>query len=115
MMSPGQGDIFLVNLDPTVGTEMAKTRPGVIVSNDFANRGSHRVSIAPITSANVEKIFPFEVALHAGPDTGLSVDSKVACDQIRSIDKRRLIKKLGSVSQDSLDKIKEAILLHFAI
>ena len=49
MKIPKQGDIYLVSLDPTIGTEISKTRPGVVVSNDYANKGSKRVSIVPIT------------------------------------------------------------------
>ena len=61
MTPPKQGDIYLVALDPTIGTEMAKTRPGVIVSNNHANKGSNRVSVVPITSSNITNIYPFEV------------------------------------------------------
>ncbi len=71
MMISKQGGIYLVALDPTIGTEMAKTRPGIVVSNDYANKGSKRVSIVPITSSNIEKVFPFEVLLNAVPETGL--------------------------------------------
>ena len=115
MIIPKQGDIYLVSLDPTIGTEMSKTRPGVIVSNNSANKCSSRISIAPITSANVGKVYPFEVLLPATPETGLNSDSKVACDQVRSIDKQRLVIKLGSVNQELLEKIKGALRLHFAI
>lgn len=76
MTTPKQGDIYLVALDPTIGTEMSKTRPGVVVSNDYANRGAKRVSIVPITSSNIEKVFPFEVLLKATSETGLNFDSK---------------------------------------
>ncbi|HHT9146612.1 MAG: type II toxin-antitoxin system PemK/MazF family toxin [Candidatus Brocadiaceae bacterium] len=93
MIAPKQGDIYLVTLDPTIGTEMAKTRPGVIVSNDHANKGSNRVSVVPITSSNIAKVYPFEVFLSAKSETGLNYDSKIACDQVRSVDKRRLLKK----------------------
>lgn len=115
MITPKQGDIYLVVLDPTIGTEMAKTRPGVIISNDHANKGSNRVSIVPITSSNVVKVYPFEVFLPAKSGSSLTCDSKIACDQVRSIDKRRLLKKLGSVSYDTMEGIKAALRLHFAL
>ena len=115
MIAPKQGDIYLVTLDPTIGTEMAKTRPGVIVSNDYANKGSNRVSVVPITSSNIAKVYPFEVFLSAKSETGLNYDSKIACDQVRSVDKRRLLKKLGSVSLDTMDGIKAALRIHFAL
>ena len=113
MITPNQGDIYLVELDPTIGTEMAKTRPGVIVSNDYANKGSTRVSIAPITSANIARVYPFEVLLLANEETGLNFDSKVACDQVRSIDKNRLLRRLGAVSDDRMEQIKAALRIHF--
>ena len=115
MTIPKQGDIYLVALDPTIGAEMSKTRPGVVVSNDYANKGSKRVSIVPVTSSKTERIFPFEVLLRATLETGLNVDSKAACDQVRSIDKCRLIKNIGSVSEDSLEKIKTALGIHFGL
>ena len=102
MNTPTQGDVYLVSLDPTVGTEMGKRRPCIIVSNDYANSASNRVSIAPVTSANITNIYPFEVFLPAKSVTGLDCDSKVACDQVRSIDKSRLRGKLGSLSLDSM-------------
>lgn len=92
---------------------MSKTRPGVVVSNDYANSGSKRVSIVPITSSRIEKVFPFEVLLKVTTETGLSFDSKAACDQVRTIDKRRLLKKIGSLSGDTIEKIKAALRLHF--
>ncbi len=115
MKIPKQGDIYLVSLDPTIGTEISKTRPGVVVSNDYANKGSKRVSIVPITSSNIEKVFPFEVLLNVTPETGLKFDSKATCDQVRSIDKRRLIKNIGKVSMDTLEEIKASLGLHFGL
>ena len=115
MTTPRQGDTYLITLDPTIGTEMSKTRPGIVVSNDCANRGSNRVSIVPITSSNIEKIFPFEVLLEATTENGLTFDSKVACDQVRSVDKCRLLKKIGSVSGDTFEKIKVALRVHFGL
>jgi mRNA interferase MazF len=86
-----------------------------VVSNDSANKGSNRVSIVPLTSANISKIFPFEVLLKATSKTRLDFDSKAACDQVRSIDKRRFQKRLGSVSIDEMVKIKAALRIHFSL
>lgn len=88
-----QGEIWLVNLDPTVHSETRKTRPGLIISIDAMNHHSPRIIIAPITS-NVGKIYPFEVFL-ALDTSGLDKDSKIMLDQIRSVDKKRLVKKIG--------------------
>lgn len=95
-----QGDIYLVNLDPALHTEVAKTRPGMIISINAMNQYSPRLIIAPITSST-GKIYPFEVFLTRGSG-GLDKDSKIMLDQIRSVDKRRLIKKIGSVQREIL-------------
>ena len=95
-----QGDIYLVNLDPTLHTKVAKTRPGMIISINAMNQYSPRLIIAPITS-NLGKIYPFEVFIPSGSG-GLEKDSKIMLDQIRSLDKRRLLNKIGAVHQDIL-------------
>src|SRR3990172_3222630 len=90
-----QGDIYLINLDPTLQTEIGKTRPGLIISINAMNHNSPRLIIAPITSS-IGKIYPFEVFVPAGVG-GLEKDSKVMLDQMRSLDKRRLFKKIGII------------------
>jgi mRNA interferase MazF len=97
-----QGDIYLVNLDPALNTEAAKTRPAMIISIDAMNQYSPRLIIAPITSS-IGKIYPFEVFLIQGSG-GLDKDSKIMLDQIRSVDKRRLIKKIGAVQREIVVK-----------
>ncbi len=97
-----QGDIYLINLDPAIHTEIGKTRPGIILSINAMNQYSPRVIVAPITS-NVKKVYPFEVLIPA-ESSGLSKESKVMIDQLRSCDKRRLIKKLGTLNKEQLAK-----------
>lgn len=111
-----RGDIWVVNLDPTIGHEIKKSRPCVIIQNDFGNKYSPITIIAPITSQKIEVIRSFEVLL----DNVKSLDknSKVLLNQIRSVDKMRLINKLGKVDENVLLKVDEAIkislgLLHF--
>ena len=91
-----QGDIYLINLDPAIHTEIGKTRPGIILSINAMNQYSPRVIVAPITS-NVKKVYPFEVLIPA-ESSALPKESKVMIDQLRSCDKRRLIKKLGTLN-----------------
>jgi mRNA interferase MazF len=95
-----QGDLYLVNLDPTLHTEIGKTRPALIVSIDEMNAHLPRVLVAPISS-NVQRIYLHEVFIPAGSG-GLAKDSKIMVDQLRSIDKRRLIKKIGQVNREVL-------------
>lgn len=95
-----QGDIYLINLDPTIYTETGKIRPGLIISLNAMNNNSPRVIIAPITS-KTGKLYPFEVFIPRGVG-GLERDSKIMLDQIRSLDKRRLHKKIGTLDKEKL-------------
>ena len=97
-----QGDIYLINLDPTLQTEIGKTRPGLIISINAMNHNSPRLIIAPITSS-VGKIYPFEVFVPAGVG-GLEKDSKIMLDQLRSLDKKRLVRKIGTIEGTFLIK-----------
>ena len=103
-----RGDIWLVNLDPTIGHEIKKSRPAVIIQNNLGNKFSPITIIAPITSQKTELIYPFEVFLESR-NTGLDKDSKVLLNQVRAIDKQRLVEKLGKVDEDTLSRINEAI------
>jgi len=98
-----QGDIYLINLDPALHTEAGKIRPGIIISINAMNRYSPRLIIAPITS-NIGKVYPFEVFITRGVG-GLEKDSKIMLDQIRSLDKRRLVKKIGAINREMLVKV----------
>lgn len=110
---PKRGEVFLVCLDPTVGSEINKTRPALIISNDINNQFSEIVTVLPITSS-VGKIYPFEVNLLPG-ESGLSKKSKVKCNQIRTIDKKRLVKMLGKVSFVKTCEIEDALRIHLDI
>src|SRR5229473_1541516 len=93
---PKRGDVYLVNFDPTLGAEIQKTRPALVVQNDIANRHSAITIVAAITSQFDEPLYPTEVRIRA-PEGGLSVDSAVLLNQIRSLDKPRLMRRLGAV------------------
>ncbi|MBI2101305.1 type II toxin-antitoxin system PemK/MazF family toxin [Candidatus Woesearchaeota archaeon] len=103
-----RGDIWLVNLDPTIGHEIRKSRPAVIIQNDLGNKYSPITIIAPITSQNIEKTYPIEVVLDR-KNSGLEKVSKVLLNQIRAIDKRRLIRKLGRVDYETMAKVENSI------
>jgi mRNA interferase MazF len=108
-----KGEIYLADLNPTVGSEIAKTRPVLIVSNDINNQYAATVTIVPITSTT-EKIYPFEVFLPQG-EANLTNDSKAKANQIRTIDKLRLRKQLGKINEEILREIERAILIHLEI
>lgn len=108
-----KGEIYLADLNPTVGSEISKTRPVLIVSNDINNQYAATVTIIPITSST-EKIYPFEVFLPQG-EGNLTNDSKAKANQIRTIDKLRLRRQLGKINEETLRKIEQAILIHLEI
>lgn len=97
-----QGDIYLINLDPTIGHEIKKTRPCVIISPDEMNRNIATVIIAPMTTRS--RSYPTRVPLTFQKKKGW-----IILDQIRTLDKKRLIKKLGKVDHLTIKKIKSVI------
>ena len=103
-----RGDIWLVNLDPAVGHEIKKSRPAVIIQNDLGNEYSPITIIAPITSQGIGKAYPIEVIVDK-KSSGLEKISKILLNQIRAIDKRRLIKRLGKVDYETMAKVDASI------
>ncbi len=107
MILPKRGEVYYVNFDPTMGVEIKKTRPALIIQNDIGNTYSHATIVAAITSAKKE-ISPYEVFLKSG-EGGLQKDSIVLLNQIRTIDKKRLGKRLGMLSSESIKRIDLAV------
>jgi mRNA interferase MazF len=97
-----QYNVFIVNLDPKVGSEIKKTRPCVIISPDEMNKYLNTVVIAPITSQS--KDYPTRIKINLEGQ-----ENWVVIDQIRTIDKSRLTKKIGLLSQKETDSIKQVI------
>jgi len=110
-MNIKRGEIWLACLDPVIGKEISKTRPVVIISNDLNNKYSGTVTILPLTSKHLEKIYPFEVLLPMGSGNPPK-NSKVKADQIRTLDKQRMIRWLGQLRTDELLKVEEALKIH---
>jgi mRNA interferase MazF len=98
-----RGEIYWVNLDPTIGSEINKIRPALIVSNDNGNEYGQRVIVAPITSS-VKKVYPFEVKVDVEKKSG-----KVLLDQLRSVDKQRLSKKLSALDYETMKLVNKAL------
>ena len=97
-----QYQIVLVNLDPTVGREIKKTRPCVIISPNEMNKYLHTIVVAPITSSS--KIYPTRVEINHDKKKGW-----IVLDQIRTINRQRIIKVLGSLTDKETKKTKEVI------
>lgn len=103
-----RGEVYLVKLDPTVGSEIQKTRPAMVIQNDTSNRYSPITIIAAITSKFDNKLYPTEVLIKSG-EAGLKDDSVIVFDQLRTIDKSRIVKKLGKVSAFTLKRADMAL------
>ena len=113
-MTIKRGDIYLAALDPVIGREIAKTRPIVVVSNNLNNKHGGTVTVLPLTSQRLEKVYPFELLLPKGT-ANLPKKSKVKADQIRTLDKSRLIKRFGRLTEEQAGQIDEAVKIHLAL
>lgn len=107
-----RGEIYYANLDPTIGSEINKKRPVLIVSNNANNQASKTITVIPLTS-NTTKVYPFEVLLEI-KESGLPKPSKAQCQQVRTISKIRIedAKPAGAVGSVVMQKIKLALQLH---
>ncbi|MFA6572169.1 MAG: type II toxin-antitoxin system PemK/MazF family toxin [Bacteroidota bacterium] len=109
MVEVHRGEIVLVDLNPVIGTEQAGIRPAVIVQNDKANRVSPHSIIVPLTSKIRNAILPSHVFIGSGT-CPLTPDSVVLYEQIRVIDKRRIIKILGELPPHIINKLNTSLL-----
>lgn len=108
---PRLGEIFDVNLDPVVGSEIGKRRPALIVSNDVNNQYSQTVTVVPLTGQPSDRNYPFEVLIPKGV-AELTSDSRAKCNQVRTIDKTRLVASRGLVTAQYIPEVKEALKNH---
>src|ERR1039458_2590307 len=105
---PRRGEIYLVGFDPTVGHEIQKTRPAVVIQNDISNQHSPITVVAAISSQFSDPPFPREAVIEP-EESGLPKRSAVIVNQIRSVDRQRLQKRLGRLSGPSMERVDEAI------
>lgn len=110
MVAVARGDIVLCDLNPIIGSEQAGIRPVVILQIDRANVASPHTIIVPFTSKIRRAILPSHVFIPAG-NGGLTQDSVILCEQIRVIDKQRIVKKLGRLSDSYMSEIEKAMLI----
>ena len=107
-MTVHRGDIFYADLSPVVGSEQGGLRPVLIVQNDVGNKHSPTVIAAAITSQHEKAKLPTHIALHGGT-CGLSKDSIVLLEQIRTLDKKRLREKMGTLDPNSMSSVNSAL------
>jgi mRNA interferase MazF len=105
---PKRGEVYLVNFDPTIGSEVKKTRPALILQNNIANQYSPITIVAAITSRFDERLYPTEVLIES-KEGGLKTDSVVLLNQIRSVDRQRLIKRMGVLEPETLANVDNAL------
>ena len=104
--SPRRGEVWLVSLDPTVGHEVKKTRPAIIVTNNVYNQHNWVVQAMPLTSHNKAE---YDQVLIQPPEGGLTQTSVTLPDQLRAVDRSRLVKRLGRLSKATMRKIDASL------
>ena len=113
-MNVKRGDIYYADLSPVVGSEQGGVRPVLIIQNDVGNRYSPTVIAAAITSKQSKNKLPTHIPIEAG-DCGLQRDSVVLLEQVRTLDKRRLKEKMGSVDVQSMKAINQALSVSYGL
>lgn len=113
-MNIRRGDIYYADLSPVVGSEQGGIRPVLIIQNDVGNRFSPTVIAAAITSRDSKAKLPTHIRLYAD-NSGLSKDSVVLLEQIRTLDKRRLKEKMGTLNSYDMYKVDEALSISFGL
>ncbi len=109
-----RGDIYYADLSPVVGSEQGGVRPVLIIQNDIGNKYSPTVIATAITSQINKAKMPTHIELDAN-EYGLSKDSVVLAEQIRTIDKRRLKEKIGHIDEDLMTRVNEALEISFGL
>ena len=113
-MTIKRGDIYYADLSPVVGSEQGGVRPVLIVQNNVGNKYSPTVIAAAITSQKFKTNLPTHISVNAN-DCGLSKDSIVLLEQIRTLDKQRLKERMGNLPENDMDRIDNALSVSFGL
>jgi len=112
---PRRGDVYLVSLDPAVGAEIQKTRPAVVIQNDDANRASPITIVAAVTShTEPRRVYVTNVPVAKG-EGGLTSSSLVLLNQIRTVDRQRLIRHLGALRPETMRRVDRALAISLSL
>lgn len=109
-----RGDIFFADLSPVVGSEQGGVRPVLVIQNDVGNKFSPTVIVAAITSKISKAQLPIHVEV-AKEEHGLDRDSVVLCEQIRTVDKRRLREKVASLEGETMEEVDKSLLISLGL
>jgi mRNA interferase MazF len=106
--------VYLVAFDPTIGSEIRKTRPAVVIQNDVGNRTAPITIVAALSSQIEEPLYPFEVLVQPR-EGGLVKRSVVLLNQIRTVDRERLIRRLGALAPETMRRVDRAIAISLGL
>lgn len=106
--APRRGEVYLVSFDPTIGSEIRKTRPAVVIQNDVGNRAGATTIVAALSSQVEEPLYPFEVLVRPR-DGGVNTLSVVLLNQIRTVDRQRLIRRVGILKPETMRRVDQAL------
>jgi mRNA interferase MazF len=113
--APRRGEVYLVDLDPALGAEIQKRRPAVVLQNDSANAASPITIVAAITShVEARRVYVTNVPVAKG-DGGLPVASLVLTNQLRSVDRRRLRRRFGTLKPESMRRVDQALAISLGL
>jgi len=104
-----RGEVYWVNFEPSLGGEIKKTRPAIVLSNNAANTHLNRVQVVPITS-NTDRLYPGEAFVSLNTDR-----RKAMADQLTTVSKQRLGGKIGTLSKEDVGRVEAAVLLQLGI
>lgn len=104
-----RGDVYWVSFDPSIGGEIQKTRPAIVVSNNAANQALNRIQVVPVTS-RIDRVYPGETLIHLNGQ-----ERKAIAAQLTTVSKLRIGAKLGYIDQDGMAKVEAAIAVQLAL
>lgn len=109
VLKPQRGEVWWVRFDPSVGTEIQKTRPAIIISNNISNRHLDRFQVVPLTS-QIGTVYPGECLVNVNKQT-----CKALVDQIRTASTNRLSKKITNISESEMDLVNEVLIIQLGL
>jgi len=112
---PRRGDVYLVSLDPAIGAEIQKTRPAVVIQNDGANRASPITIVAAVTShTEARRVYVTNIPVAKG-EGGLTSPSLILLNQIRTVDRQKLIRHLGTLRPETMRRVDRALAISVSL